>query len=273
MLPAEEALIAEVDARDTAQPAAKYLHSLFCCGQSRKVLATDLPSTTPLKQTNAITTTATSATTKAPSNGNSTHKSSSYPTSHSADPASSGSETTLIRSPDTNHPNANATTVVSMQDCGIPSPGWDPEDEHSWMDDLMPSPENIKRTRRNAPSTDKIAILEYQLDKMLDILNFHDSIFRRMAYIGMLLLLCLVMSLIALIERQIEHILDNLVYPTSIYKAGFWGGLLLSIGSSIRLWTYRQDGSPRSFVERWIPLLVACELGVAVFILRTAYPG
>jgi hypothetical protein len=155
-----------------------------------------------------------------------------------------------------------------MQDCGRPPPDWKPEDEYGWMDLLMPSLKPNNRTRRNAPSTDEIAILEYQLDNMLDILDFHNSIFRITAYIGMLLLFCLAIGLIAIIERQLEAMLDSLVYPTSIYKAGFWAGLLLSIVSSIRLWTWRQDGSPRSFVERCVPWLVACELGLAVWILR-----
>jgi hypothetical protein len=268
VLPAEEALITEVGARDAAQPATKYLHSLFCCGQSRKVLATDLPSTTPLKQTNAITTTATSATTKTPPNGNSTQESPSHPTSPSANPAPSDSETTRVRSLDTTEPNANTAAVTSMQDYGRPPPDWKPEDEYGWMDYLMPSLKTIKRTRRTSPSTDEIAILEYQLDDMLDILNFHNSIFRHLAYIGMLLSFCLAIGLIAFIERQLEAMMDSLVYPTSIYKAGFWAGLHLSIVSSIRLWTWRQDGSPRSFVEKCFPWLVACELGLAVWILR-----
>jgi hypothetical protein len=101
MLPAKEALIADVDVREAAQPAVKYLHWLYCCGQSRKVLATDLPSTNSLEQTSTITTTAASALIKAPPNDHSTHQSSSHPTSPSANPAPSDSETTLSGSPDT----------------------------------------------------------------------------------------------------------------------------------------------------------------------------
>ena len=136
------------------------------------------------------------------------------------------------------------------------------------MDHLMPSTKAIMPTRTKAPSTDEIAINQRRLEDMVDILDCHNLIFRRMIYTGVLVLFCLAMYLIAIIERQLEAMLDSLVYPTSIYKAGFWAGLLLSIVSSIRLWTWRQDGSPRSFVERCVPWLVACELGLAVWILR-----
>lgn len=179
MLPAEEALIAEVDARDAAKAPAQHIHCLHCCRQSCKGLATGLPCTTALKKTTPVTTTTTtSMTVKAqPNVVNSMHEASIHPNQPSAKPAPSQTENTLIGSSDTTGPNANTATVVSMQDCGRPSPGWEPEDECGWMDHLMPSLKTIKRTRRNAPSTDEIAILEYQLDDMLDVLDFHNSIF------------------------------------------------------------------------------------------------
>jgi len=111
---------------------------------------------------------------------------------------------------------------------------------------------------------------------MLDILNFHNTIFRRMAYIGMLLLLCVVICSIAFIERQLDDMLDSLVYPTCIYQARFCCGLLLSIASAIYIETYNRHASPRNFVLRYVAwLAVAFDLGLAVFILMlpTIYPG
>jgi hypothetical protein len=131
-------------------------------------------------------------------------------------------------------------------------------------------------TRRNAPSTHEIAVFENQLEDMLDILNFHNTIFRRMAYIGMFLLLCIVIFSIAFIERQLDDMLDSLVYPTCIYQAGFCCGLLLSIASAIYIETYNRHASPRNFVLRYVAwLVVAFDLGLAVFILLlpTIYPG
>jgi hypothetical protein len=277
MLPAEEALIAEVDARDAAKAPAQYIHCLYCCRQSCKGLAAGLPCTAALKTTTTVTTTTTCMAAEAPPNVvNSPHEASLHPNQPSAQPAPSQTDNALIGPSDTPGPNANTATVVSMQDYGRPSPGWEPEDDCGWMDHLMPSLKTIKRTRINAPSTHEIAVFENLLDDMLDVLDFHNTIFRRMAYIGMLLLLCIVICSIAFIERQLDDMLDSLVYPTCIYQAGFCCGLFLSIGSAVYIETYNRHASPRNFVLRYVAwLAVAFDLGLAVFILLlpTIYPG
>ena len=91
------------------------------------------------------------------------------------------------------------------------------------MDHLMPSTKTIMQTRKKPPSTDEIAIIQRQLEDIVDILDLHNSIFRRMIYTGVLVLFCLAMYLIAIIERQLDNMLDNL----DLYIFMLWAGLYL----------------------------------------------
>ena len=97
------------------------------------------------------------------------------------------------------------------------------------MDHLMPSTKTIMQTRKKPPSTDEIAIIQRQLEDMVDILDLHNSIFRRMIYAGVLFLFCLAMYLIAIIERQLDNMLDNLNFYHFILRAGFCLGALLML--------------------------------------------
>lgn len=97
------------------------------------------------------------------------------------------------------------------------------------MDHLMPSTKTIMQTRKKPPSTDEIAIIQRQLEDMVDILDFHNSIFRRMIYTGVLFLFCLAIYVIAIIERQLDNMLDNLNFYHFILRAGFCLGALLML--------------------------------------------
>jgi hypothetical protein len=97
------------------------------------------------------------------------------------------------------------------------------------MDHLVPSTKTIMPTRTKAPSTDEIAIIQRQLEDMVDILDFHNFIFRRMIYAGVLFLFCLAMYLIAVIERQLDNMLDNLDLYIFMLWAGFCAGALLMV--------------------------------------------
>jgi hypothetical protein len=85
------------------------------------------------------------------------------------------------------------------------------------------------QTRTKPPSTDEIAIIQRQLEDMVDILDFHNSIFRRMIYTGVLFLFCLAIYVIAIIERQLDNMLDNLNFYHFILRAGFCLGALLML--------------------------------------------
>jgi hypothetical protein len=91
------------------------------------------------------------------------------------------------------------------------------------MDHLMPSTKAIMPTRTKAPSTDEIAIIQRRLEDMVDILDCHNLIFRRIIYTGVLVLFCLAMYLIAIIERQLDNMLENL----DLYIFMLWAGLYL----------------------------------------------
>jgi hypothetical protein len=97
------------------------------------------------------------------------------------------------------------------------------------MDHLMPSTKTIMQTRKKPPSTDEIAIIQRQLEDIVEILDLHNSIFRRMIYAGVLFLFCLAMYLIAIIERQLDNMLDNLDLYIFMLWAGFCAGALLML--------------------------------------------
>ena len=110
------------------------------------------------------------------------------------------------------------------------------------MDHLMPSPKAIMQTRTKPPSTDEIAIIQRQLEDMVDILDFHNSIFRRMIYTGVLFLFCLAIYVIAIIERQLDNMLDNLNFYHFILRAGFClGALLMSCMAMLIRARYKQN--------------------------------